>query len=312
MTTDLHLSELAANNYLLGECSEASARAIEAHVANCSDCAGYLDDLRTFDASLPVTSWIPTVAPPLATGLPDRASTPVPATARHQGAPVGRGAATAQTAPSALDQADDLRDRPPPTRVAATEHNTLHPPSRPPAPRTQAQSRVRLRWVLTAAALTAAAAVMLVLPRTPPEDVRVKGGEFALEVFAKGDDRPREVGDGDIVHPGERLGFRVRSDGGYVLIAGVDQAGNAYPCYPPTGAAEAIEAASDPVVLNGAVELDGALGSERIVAVQCAAPFAFEDVVTTLQADADAPLPLLRSGCAQREIVLEKRTRLSP
>ena len=109
---------------------------------------------------------------------------------------------------------------------------------------------MRLRWVLTAAVLSGAAALLLIVPTTPPDDLRVKGGDFALEVFAKDADRPREVGDGDVVHPGERLGFRIQGDGGYVLIMGVDDRADAYPCYPPHGAAQWFDASDEPVVVD--------------------------------------------------------------
>jgi hypothetical protein len=290
-----HISELAANRYLLGECNTRERALLDGHLAQCSLCAAYLDSLRAFDAKLPTGRWLQVVSGGVdeARGLSAVAVIEPEAPGDGLGAPVEAG---------------------PPSRDSSRA--PLVPPARSPSHRRGGRlGRARVRWATASAALVAAAAVaLLIWNRVPVEDELLrKGSDFALEAFAKGADKPREVGDGDVVHPGERLGFRVRSqEPGFVLIAGVDDLGHAYPCHPPSGLAAPWEPSTTAVVVEGAVELDDAIGAERIVALWCPDRFAFEDIVTTLKAGARAELPLLRAGCAQREIVLEKQVRVSP
>ena len=58
--------------------------------------------------------------------------------------------------------------------------------------------------------------------------------------------------------------------------------------------------------------MDALLGTEQIVAVQCAAPFHYAEVAAALEAAVESaqPLPSLLDGCAQDEVVLTKVERL--
>ncbi len=289
MTGESHFTEVAVNRLLLKECTDAQRATMEAHAAVCPQCASYLESAAAFDAARPVDAWLGRAPASIA---------------------VARSGAGADLPQEGIETAEV--DRTAPRRVA---HAALVPPPRPPLVHTDRRGRARARWAAAVAVLvTAASLLFMLVPGVGVEDkVLRKGSSFALEVFANESGVVHEVGDGDVVHPGDRLGFRVRGDEpGYVLVAGVDDRGNAYPCHPQSGIAQAWESSAEAVVLDGAVELDAVPGHERIVALWCPDPFAFDDIVVTLETGARAPLPLLRTDCAQREIALEKQARTTP
>ncbi|MEZ4468639.1 MAG: hypothetical protein R3F43_30415 [bacterium] len=164
--------------------------------------------------------------------------------------------------------------------------------------------RARLApWI--AVGLAAAAAVVL-LVRTGPAPVvdedpgfRAKGG-FDLEVFVHDGVRQRPAADGEVVHPGDRLGFRLHvPEARQVLIAGVDAAGEVYLCHPQrgAGASAAFGPTTGPTDVGEAVRLDDRLGTEQIIGLACEAPIRLQDVTAH-----QAP-----PGCARRVIHLEKR-----
>lgn len=272
-----HLSELQANAYLLGELSATQLPRVDAHLSSCETCTQYLETLRGVDAAAPVPEWLARM-------------------------------------PAELREA-----RPAPTPGVSTPERPNHRavPRTSDERRPRARRRGRVIWGGAAVAVAAVAAVLLIVvpkPAPTPDDVVLrKGSDFALEVFATDGGAPREVSTGDAVAAGERLGFRVRSGRvGYLMIAGVDDKGSAYVCHPKSGPAQRLQPSSDATVLGSAVELDDVAGRERIVGLWCPDSFAFEDIVTTLQQGANAPVPLLREGCAQREVLLEKRVKPTP
>jgi len=153
-------------------------------------------------------------------------------------------------------------------------------------------------------------------PVKPPDDgIRLKGRPFSLEVYVNGAEGTRNVGAGQPVYPGERVGFRVapRSDG-YVMILGIDDKANGYRCFPQASETAApIKANPAGTTLDEAMQLDDVLGHERLVAVHCLAPFTYAPLAARLKqealAHADRPLPLLAEGCQQHEIRLVKQAR---
>jgi hypothetical protein len=135
---------------------------------------------------------------------------------------------------------------------------------------------------------------------------------FSWEVFVNDDSGTRAVVDGDTVYPGQRLGFRVHPrHSGHLLIVGVDDRGQDYLCYPQRqGGQGALVAASDkPYSLEEAVRLDEVTGHERLLALFCPEPVSLEQIgpalLEAVRGGADE-LPVLRPGCAQRDITLLK------
>jgi hypothetical protein len=294
-TRDGHLTALALDQHLCADLSDAERAVADDHLSTCATCRAVLAEIQGFhDAQpLPPLPWL--VAP----------STPV------------------------NDDADDADAN------ADVESG---------------RSRASMRWAWGGGAglLAAAAAISLMVwlgaPAAPdagpqlsggstgaplatyvvddsaqPDDIRIKGAPFSVEVLAQvAPSGARRVLDGDAVSPGDRLGFKVFArKPGYVMILGVDERGQDYLCYPQhPGAIQAgevqaasIQAADQPVALNAAVRLDDALGQEHLIGLLCDAPFALSDVRAALSAQptARAPLPALRAGCAQWEMTLNKR-----
>lgn len=157
-------------------------------------------------------------------------------------------------------------------------------------------------WPLWGAALVAVAAMVAVMALPPADDgIRVKGAGLSLDVVAEGGAGQRRLAPGAVVHPGERLGFRVRSDRpGHLLVVNIDGSGTLTPCV-GSGASAPVAASADWVTLPGAVRLDAQPGEERILAVRCDQAFTVDDlraaggrapegcVVTTIPLTKDAP-----------------------
>ncbi len=178
--------------------------------------------------------------------------------------------------------------------------------------------RPNRRWA-AAAGLLAAAASLVLLTRVgvgPDEtDVwRSKGGPFDLEVWVHDGERARLVVSGDVVHPQDRVGFRLDlREGGHILIIGVDGQGQAYVGYPQglKGQSERVSATPEPMVLDEALRFDGILGLERIVGLFCPSEVAMSNFANRLQElsqklPASTALPLLVQGCRQKETILRK------
>jgi len=189
--------------------------------------------------------------------------------------------------------------------------------ARIPAPR-PARRRRPLAWLAGGATLMAAAAVAFIVTRPATADpegadgpgglgpTTLKSGPFDLEVFVHDGARSRAVVSGDTVHPGERVGFRVRvREPGYILVIGRDDLGNSYMCYPAgevgVAVAQAFPDTLEPQVLPVAMRFDDVLGSEHLVALLCPAPFAASDLGPALTAGGE--------GCARHELTLHKRPR---
>jgi len=129
----------------------------------------------------------------------------------------------------------------------------------------------RLRWVVAAlAGATAAAAVALLVPRPVP-DILTKGSAAQLGVIAKRrDGSTTRLESGALLSPGDRLRFEVltRLPRASIALVMLDGAGAVTRLAPRDGGALST-AGGKRVLLDQAVELDGALGAERIVLVAC-------------------------------------------
>ena len=126
----------------------------------------------------------------------------------------------------------------------------------------------------------------------PDPYVGIKGGP-GIEVVAQRGEQQFPVKGGTQLRPGDKLRFLVTPAGSkYALIASKDGQG-AFTVYWPFGAAES-GALPQGRELPGSVELDAALGPERILAVFSDAPVKAEDVRVLLQPEAPAPSEGLR------------------
>jgi hypothetical protein len=117
---------------------------------------------------------------------------------------------------------------------------------------------------LTAGAVGLTAALVLFLPRAPDPGTRTKGG-FAIGAYVQHD--AQSAGER---HAGERLRLVVSSsEAGHLAVIGVDEARHVSVYYPRGERAGVLPAARE-LALDSAIELDGTLGREWIIAVRCA------------------------------------------
>jgi hypothetical protein len=168
-------------------------------------------------------------------------------------------------------------------------------------------------WIWALAALAAGALVGLGLrPVGGLEEERytAKGAGLVLEVYRDAEGPDERLLDGASARPGDRIGFRVQSaEAGHLLVVGVDDRGQVYPCHPqgPAPAAARLEPQAGAVDLPAAVQLDPTLGVERIVALRCAEPFDLEELRPALIGlPPEGPVPALRAGCEQDIVRLHK------
>lgn len=192
-------------------------------------------------------------------------------------------------------------------------------PLRPPLSKTPTKPRATAWWAGAGAALAAAAVAFVVTrpgttrdPGVGPEGDRyhLKSGPFDFEVFVHDGSDSRPVLSGDVVHPGERMGFRVRTrELGYLLVLGRDDSGNRYVCYPggdvAAAAAVPVPESPEPQVLPLAMRFDDVLGSEHIMAVFCPGPFSAGDLGDGGLGSVD----MRAEGCITYELTLLKRPR---
>ncbi|TNF38031.1 MAG: DUF4384 domain-containing protein [Deltaproteobacteria bacterium] len=173
--------------------------------------------------------------------------------------------------------------------------------------------RLRTAALWLAPLAVAALALLVVAPWRQPEEYRLRGSALDLEVWVHDGVRARPVATGDTVHPGDRIGFRVKARRtGELLVLGVDEQGHVYVCYPQeAGRSTPIAATPEPLELPEAMRFDAVPGRERLVALLCDAPIALDEVAATLRGGAGAltmsdALPRLRDDCAQEEVILQK------
>ena len=165
--------------------------------------------------------------------------------------------------------------------------------------------RFKLQFLIPVLGIAAAAALVSTMgPGTQTEDdvyVGIKGSQSlqpSLEIFAvRGSGGAFVVAPGVSLQPKDRIRFVVNPAGGkYLILASRDGAG-VFSVYYPFGAQQSqpLATAKSKVELPGAVELDGTLGEERLVAAFSDEPLTAEQVESALKADPKNPkLPGVR------------------
>ena len=258
------VSDLRFDAWQAGELEQAASRELQRHVAECARCHARESALSEFRACFAAQPAMPAKQP---TQLEQQTSVPV-------------------------------------DRIARAERSRLR--------------GSRSAWLL-GASVAAAAGVLLVfveLPgtglRTEPlrsagsvvtSGERAKGGE-QIGFFLKRGQQVQRGAREQRVQPGDRLRFvysapRAR----YLAILSLDGARRASVFYPAGERAARIEPGVD-VALPAAVELDGALGEERVYALFCDAPAELAGLRAELvQRGREFAAPI---GCAMDEVVLSK------
>jgi hypothetical protein len=146
---------------------------------------------------------------------------------------------------------------------------------------------LRSWWALGGAAVSAAA-VLLVVSQVRPPDIQRKGSPFTLALVARTPDGSvRRIDPGAPLRAGDRLRFEVSTtwSEAQVALISVDARG-AVSALVPAGGATVTVSGGQRRLLDGAVELDEAMGPERILLVGCPRPLA----VTTVTSAASAAL----------------------
>jgi hypothetical protein len=136
------------------------------------------------------------------------------------------------------------------------------------------------RWWVGAIALPAlAVGAFVLMPRAPADGMRAKG-DFSVAIYVKHAESAAEGGLhlGEPLHPGDRVRFKLGgSDHGYLALFGLD-AKEKLSVFFPHGAQAQPQPSADGL-LPGAIELDGTLGAEQIVALRCEQPVALETLI---------------------------------
>jgi hypothetical protein len=128
-----------------------------------------------------------------------------------------------------------------------------------------------VRWAVPLV-MAAAAFVLLVRPGETPEvvepDLAVKGTRPGLAIYALRDGHVFQVGDGDVLAPGDEIRFAVTPAGSrYVLIGSIDGFGRATIYVPYEGERSVAIDPRGRTELPGSIVLDDAPGPERVFAV---------------------------------------------
>jgi hypothetical protein len=152
-------------------------------------------------------------------------------------------------------------------------------PARVPADPIASGVRAKPRTWLAAVAVTVAVAAAALLALSPRGDgasavaptERTKGGEHIAFFLKRGDQVQRGARDQN-VQPGDKLRFLYSAPRArYLAIVSLDSKHQVSIFYPASERAERVEPGVD-VALPSAVELDGALGEERVYALFCDVP----------------------------------------
>ncbi len=144
------------------------------------------------------------------------------------------------------------------------------------------------------------------------DGVRIKGASFSSLLYAKNAEDVRPLNNGSIVHPGERIGFRIENKKkGYLAIMGIDETGESYVCFPQRSESAQLIDAGEERTLSEAIRLDSKLGQERIISVFCETPFSLDELREKVEHESkrnsEDMFPTLLPNCEQREVSLEKK-----
>ena len=174
-------------------------------------------------------------------------------------------------------------------------------------------------WLVGAA--TAAAMLVAVLVLAPwhkaPKDqadagVRVKADELNLGYMIMEHQEPVVAGADRILHPGNRIQFRLSAPrGGFVHIVSVDAAGQVSVYFPRPGDTPEEYPGGSGRPVPGSVILDDTLGQERVFALICEAPLSRAKLAERIRMLASDPRLLidqeqLAVDCLQTSLVLVK------
>jgi hypothetical protein len=159
------------------------------------------------------------------------------------------------------------------------------------------------RWLAPVLGLAAAGAGFLLWARGDGggagDVLRAKGG-FAIELYVQHAETPGDgkLHVGELLHPADRVRLRLSGDGlapkqattpvgrAHVAVLALDTTGRVSVYHPSAGTtATPVEGERGP--LPGAIELDGTLGPEVIVAFSCPGPVAVDSLVAAVQKATD-------------------------
>lgn len=295
------LSDLILDRRLLGELSAEESTAAALHLATCTACA---ERLRALDAG---RAAFLEVAPPFAalTGGEVRAPAGTrPSLRLIQGGAAGGIAAGAGAAGAAR------------TGAASRGAGADAPGEGRSAERAFARGgghTLALATAMIAALAASIATFTVLLPReTTGPATRTKGPAqpeppARLGVYIKSGERVRKGETGEQVHPGDILRFSYSMDRSrHVAILSLDGARRAS-VYFPFGTVAAPLPAADEGTFPDGIELDGALGPERIYGLFCEDAIAVEPLRRALEERGAPPDP--PAGCVVDRLELEKVAR---
>lgn len=178
----------------------------------------------------------------------------------------------------------------------------------------RSRPRVRFPWRATAPLLAAAAALALAIGQPwqlwgpfgeeSSDGTRIKGGGTHLTWVVRRGERVF-AGRPDLeLRAGDALRFNVSArEPVYMALLGLDGAGRWSVYHPEQDALARLEAGNDQP-LPVAIELDAALGDERLYAVFCRSATSLASVKEALLRSAEAPS--LPSGCSHERHTLHK------
>jgi hypothetical protein len=140
------------------------------------------------------------------------------------------------------------------------------------AQRSLARQRRRRGPALAAfvSALAVAAVVVVAVRPMSRSPIRLKGGDFGLEVLVRRADGRAEATHQDLpLHAGDVVGFRVRTPSdGHLAIVSIDDGGRISEYLPgPTATPPAVKAGES--MIDVAITLDATAGRETLFAVLC-------------------------------------------
>lgn len=180
-----------------------------------------------------------------------------------------------------------------------SRHPRFLPPERSRSQQRPSRSARRLQIFAGASALAAAAVLALVLraphdgPLGDESGTRIKGGS-RVAFFVKRGGQVVMGGPGDRLQPGDQLRFTVTLERPqHLAILSRDTRGVASVYYPADAVTKVLPAGAD-IALENSVELDDALGEERIFAVFCESAIAVEELRASLERTGNVQVG---SGC---------------
>ncbi len=179
-----------------------------------------------------------------------------------------------------------------------------------------------LRWLVPTSAFAAAAAAAL-LTWVPAEQVaesvappvtRLKAAP-GLSFHVQRDGAVADGTPGGVYHPGDRIQLRYSTGAHrHLVVVSLDSSGAVTPFYDAGGRSLGIEPGVAQL-LDGSVELDGALGPERIVGCFSEEPLSTARIVKSGEAALAAAggdparVDRLDAACAQATFLIDKRRR---